>query len=51
MDTLEAVVANLHIGGSGPVVALSWTGAAGKFGNPLSDQAALFRASLLASIE
>ena len=50
-DTLEAVVENPHIGGSEPVVALSWTGTAGKFGNPLGDQVALFRTSLLASIE
>mgnify|MGYP001798578178 CR=1 FL=1 len=49
-DTLEAVVANPHIGGSGPVVALFWTGAAGKFGSPLGDQAALFRTALLASV-
>ena len=51
MDTLEAVVANTHIGGSGPVVALSWTGAAGKFGSLLGDQAALFKTALLASVE
>ena len=49
--TLEAVIANLHVGGSGPVVTLSWTGAAGKFGSPLSDQASLFRTALLASVE
>ena len=49
-DTLEDVVVNLHIGGSGPVVALSWTGAAGKFGSPQGDQAVLFRTTLLVSI-
>ena len=50
-DTLEAAVANPHIGSSEPVVALSWTGAAGTFGSPLGDQAALFRTALLASVE
>ena len=34
-DTLEAVVTNLHTGGSGHRVALYWTEAAVEFGSPL----------------
>ena len=48
-DTLAAVVANLHTGGSGQVVALYWNKAAVEFGSLLSDRAALFRIALFAS--
>jgi len=49
VDTLGAVVVNLHTGGSGHVVALHWTEAAVESGSLLSDRAALFRIALLAS--
>jgi len=49
-DTLGAVVMNLHTGGSGQVVALHWTEAAVESGSLLSDRAAPFRTTLLASV-
>ncbi|KAL8599204.1 hypothetical protein ACOMHN_007920 [Nucella lapillus] len=48
-DSLEAVVVNMHTGGSGHVVALHWTEAAVESGSLLSDRSALFRIALLAS--
>ena len=48
--TLGAVVVNLHTGGSIKMVAFHWTEATVESGSLLSDQEALFRTALLASV-
>ena len=46
----QAEAANLHTGGSGHMVVPHLTEAAVEPGSPLSDQAALYRITLLASV-